>query len=175
MGWPLLEEGAEVVAPIRETPWRLRPDEHGEQGAFVQSAPTYPTTQQVFEHEIELEPDGTARAALINPSFNILDREGLALEIAYDGKAMPALFQWQNFRSGAYVMALEPCTTHAGNRKDWHDRGEFKILEHGETASLPPGADPSFRQDRNLGSAISSRIRAHRRRRSWPLRPVRPR
>ena len=154
MSWPLLDDGAEVLAPIAKTPWRLREDEPGEHGAIVQVAPRHPTTQQVFEHEIALEADGTGRAALVNAGFSHLGHSGLALEIAYDGRAMPAFFQWQNFQAGAYVMALEPCTTHAGNRKDWRERGEFKLLEHGQTASFRLELTP------HLGEAAVSDLRA---------------
>ena len=135
IGWPLLAEGSELVAPVTRTPWQLRDQLDTEHGPFKQSGPQQKTTQQVFEHELELEADGTGRAALINPAFQHAGDQGLALEIAYDGHAMPAFFQWQNFQAGSYVMALEPATTHAGTRTDWRNRGEFKLLEHGDTAS----------------------------------------
>lgn len=136
MGWPLLDAGARVVAKIEKTPWSLRDDEADERGAMVQAGPRSPATQQVFDHHLTLERDGTGRAALINDAFtHDSGQRGLALEIAYDGHAMPALFQWQYFQSGNYVVALEPSTTHAGSRAEWHERGEFKMLGHDDTAS----------------------------------------
>jgi len=136
LGWPLLNAGSRLVSPISETPWSLRAGEDNESGAFEQAGPRHPTTQQVFDHHVRLEADGTARAALINDDFqHPCGATGLALEIAYDGRAMPALFQWQFFQSGNYVMAIEPSTTHAGSRADWHARKEFKMLGHGESAS----------------------------------------
>lgn len=133
MGWPLVDAGSRLVSRIEKTNWSLRDNEADEQGPFVQAGPRTPATQQVFDHSVALDADGTARAALINDNFvHPAGAKGLALEIAYDGRTMPALFQWQFFQSGNYVVALEPATTHAGARADWHRRGEFKMLRRGE-------------------------------------------
>lgn len=136
LGWPLVDAGARLVSPIETTPWSLRAAEGDEKGAREQVGPRHPTTQQVFDHHVRPEPDGTARVAMINHSFvHPAGDRGLALEVAYDGRAMPALFQWQFFQSGNYVVAIEPSTTHAGNRADWRERGEFKMLGHNQTAN----------------------------------------
>jgi hypothetical protein len=133
LGWPVVSEGARLVAPIENTAWSLRANEADERGPLTQAAPRSPATQQVFDHRLKIEADGTARAALVNDSF-VTDcgLRGLAVEIAYDGRAMPSLFQWQYFQAGNYVVALEPCSVHAGSRADWRRRGELRILQHGE-------------------------------------------
>lgn len=48
---------------------------------------------------------------------------------------MPALFQWQFFQAGNYVVALEPSTTHAGARADWRERGELRLLGRNDAVS----------------------------------------
>lgn len=159
LGWPLLDAGARVVSPILDTRWSLRPSTAGEKGALDQIAPQHPTTQQVYDHHIQLELDGTARAAMVNDNFvHPAGAKGLALEVAYDGRAMPALFQWQFFQAGNYVVALEPSTTHAGNRADWKERGELKMLAHGEAASYRLELTPHLGVE-NL-QALESRILA---------------
>lgn len=131
VGWPLVDAGSRLVSPITKTSWSLRDGEGDEKGPLEQVAPRHPTTQQVFDHHVKLEADGTARAAMVNDRFeHPAGARGLALEVAYDGKAMPALFQWQFFESGNYVVGIEPCTTHAGSRADWRKRGELKMMEH---------------------------------------------
>ena len=133
LGWPVVSEGTRLVAPIEETPWRMREDEAGDLGPREQAPPRNPATQQVYDHTLRLDADGTARAALVNDGFAVPGGgSGLALEIAFDGRAMPALFQWQYFQEGAYVVAMEPCTTRAGTRADWRGRDEFKMLGHGD-------------------------------------------
>ena len=136
LGWPLVDVGSRLASRIERTAWSLRDNEADEQGPLVQAGPRAPATQQVFDHFVALDDDGTARAAMINDRFvHPAGAQGLALEIAYDGQAMPALFQWQFFQSGNYVVALEPSTTHAGTRADWRARGEFKMLGRNDAVS----------------------------------------
>ena len=133
MGWPLLDDGAEVWGLDADPVWQMRPTEDQDGGYYRQTAPFDETTQQVFEHRPPIAKSGLAHVALANADFSNERNKGLALEVAYDAEAMPALFQWQNFKKGHQVMALEPCTTHAGTRADWHQRDEFKWLSHGDS------------------------------------------
>lgn len=136
LGWPLVDAGSRLASRIERTTWSLRESEADERGPRVQTGPRVPATQQVFDHTVTLEADGTARSAMINDHFaHPAGATGLALEIAYDGRTMPALFQWQFFQAGNYVVALEPSTTHAGTRADWRARGELKLLGRNESAS----------------------------------------
>ena len=132
MGWPLVDEGSRIKARVGEPLWWLRPPQDTENGPLQQIAPQMRTTQQVWEHDLKPDPDKWARAAMINAAFDVSGGTGLALEVGFDTTSMPALFEWQNFQSGMYVVALEPTTTHAGTRKDWLDRGEFHMLGHGD-------------------------------------------
>jgi hypothetical protein len=131
LGWPVVDKQTRLVAPIQSTPFMVHDPKATDIGPIEQADPQFRFFQQVYEHEIVAEDDGTARAALINDSFQTPAGEtGVALEIAYDGRAMPALFQWQNLQEGNYVVAIEPATVHGGTRSDWKERGELQILEH---------------------------------------------
>ena len=170
MGFPLLDEGAEVVAPVRETVWRLRDDAPGELGHTQMLAPQRGTTQQVWDHRVTLEQDGTGRAALLNPGFRHPAGTGLALEIAYDGNAMPSLGQWHNFREGDYVMALEPSNLPIASRSDWREAGVFSTLDHGEDVTYTLALTPHIGAD-----ALCSTSRPHRRGLiRWPSSPAPP-
>jgi hypothetical protein len=131
LGWPVVDKQTRLVAPIQSTPFMVHDPKATDIGPIEQADPQFRFFQQVYEHEIVAEDDGTAGAALINDSFQTPAGEiGVALEIAYDGRAMPALFQWQNLQEGNYVVAIEPATVHGGTRSDWKERGELQILEH---------------------------------------------
>ena len=134
MGCPLLSENSQIWAPIDRTVWRLRDEAPGESGPHGMCAPRSDTTQQVYDHRIRLEDDGTGRAALVNPDLSHANSNGIALEIGFDGKAMPSLCQWHNFRPGDYVMALEPANVPAGSRAEWRETGAFPVLGHGDEA-----------------------------------------
>jgi hypothetical protein len=131
LGWPVVDKETRLVAPIQSTPFTVHDPEATDIGPIDQDDPQSRFFQQVYEHQIVADDDGTARAALINAGFQTPAGEtGVALEIAYDGRAMPAFFQWQNLQEGNYVVAIEPATVHGGSRADWKKRGELQILEH---------------------------------------------
>jgi hypothetical protein len=133
LGWPVIDKETRLVAPIQATPFRVHDPQATDIGPIEQADPQSIFFQQVYEHQVVAEDDGTARAALINDGFQTPAGEiGVALEIAYDGRAMPALFQWQNLQEGNYVVAIEPATVHGGSRSDWKERGELQILNHGD-------------------------------------------
>lgn len=130
-GWPLVDEGTRLVAPIEATPFTVHDPDSTDVGAFVQSDPRTRFFQQVYEHAVRLEADGTGRSALVNERFETPSGEtGLGVAIAFDGRAMPALFQWQCMQEGNYVVAMEPATVHGGSRADWTQRNEIRILGH---------------------------------------------
>jgi Domain of unknown function (DUF4432) len=131
LGWPLVDKDTRPIAPIQSTPSTVHNLQATGIGPIEQPDPQSQFFQQVYEHQVVAEDDGTARAALINEGFQTPAGEtGLALEIAYDGRAMPALFQWQILQEGSYVVAIEPATVHGGSRSDWKARGGLHILEH---------------------------------------------
>ena len=131
LGWPVVDKETRLVAPIQSTPFMVHDPQATDIGPIEQADPQSRFFQQVYEHQVVAEDDGTARAALINDAFQTPAGEtGVALEIAYDSRAMPALFQWQNLQEGNYVVAIEPATVHGGSRSDWKERGELQILNH---------------------------------------------
>ena len=133
LGWPVVDKGTRLAAPIKSTPFTTHDPHAVEFGPLEQPVPQSKFYQQVYEHEVVPQEDGTARAALINSGFRAPGGEmGLALEIAYDSRTLPALYQWQNLQEGNYVVAMEPATVHGGTRADWLERGEMVILEHGD-------------------------------------------
>ncbi len=129
VGWPYLDEGAELVAPIRSHLWRS--DSVVEQGVGyrVMPGPRKGFVEQVTEHELIAADDGRHRVALV--SADRLD----GVEISWDAAGMPCFFQWQNLRSGQYALGFEPSTHHVGGDQTARDDGSMIWLEHGDTAS----------------------------------------
>ncbi|MEE2945866.1 MAG: aldose 1-epimerase family protein [Pseudomonadota bacterium] len=129
LGYPVLDEGSELWADIRSTPWTLRDGD-----PIIHGKPSAPYEQRVYEHDVAAGADGMVSVALANQSFvSPQHGSGLAFELSYDSNTLPAFFQWQYFQSGNYVTAIEPCSTHAGSRADWLAKGEMPMLAHGES------------------------------------------
>lgn len=104
LGWPLLDAGARVLAPIVATPWRSESAAAGAVPYATMREPVAGHVEQVYEHEVAVDAAGRGRAALVN------DTLGLGLMLDWDAATLPRLVQWVNLRPGAYVVGLEPST-----------------------------------------------------------------
>jgi hypothetical protein len=125
-GWPYVDEGTEFVAPISAHLWQS--DSIAEQGVSyrVLPAPQRGFVEQVTEHALVADRDGTHRVALISADGS------RGVEVAWDATAMPNFFEWQNLRDGAYAVGLEPSTNHVLGESAAREDGTLTWLEHGE-------------------------------------------
>jgi Domain of unknown function (DUF4432) len=128
-GFPLLDEGAEVLLPSRAIVHTVHQDLHAQGvGYRVQGAPKPDFREQVYEHDVVAGEGGMVPTALINPK---LGQGGLGIRLDYDRAALPCLIQWQCLQSGLYVLGIEPSTNHVQGRAFAEQRGELIQLEHG--------------------------------------------
>jgi len=74
--------------------------------------------------------DGRVSARMVNPNFS--GGRGLALTITYQKEQLPYLWQWRNFRQGAYVMGIEPGNADMRGRAYNRERGTLPVLQTGE-------------------------------------------
>ncbi len=132
LGYPLIDEGSRYVAPVREVLWAS----HEEAGLDTQGTgyrtcpgPVPGFTEQVWEHDMAPDGDGTVAVAVLN------DRLDLGLMVEMRADQFPCALQWQNFRSGHYVMGVEPSTHHVRGDLFARERGEMIWLEAGEGRS----------------------------------------
>lgn len=126
-GWPLVDAGTELVAPINRRLWAS--DSVDQQGASyrVLPEPQPGFIEQVFEHELITGDDGRHRVALISAGG---DR---GVEVSWESAGMPSFFEWQNLRDGQYAIGLEPSTHHVAGEAAARAYGSMIWLEHGES------------------------------------------
>jgi galactose mutarotase-like enzyme len=126
IGWPFVDEGTRLVAPIAKTLWSS--DSAAEQGVSYRTlpAPQQGFVEQVFEHELVAGPDGRHRVALVAADGS------RGVEVSWGSEGMPHFFEWQNLRSGQYAVGLEPSTHHVDGDAAARDNGSMIWLEHGE-------------------------------------------
>ena len=132
LGYPLLDEGSQYVAPIRRTVWASHADRLKTQnvGYLTQPGPVKDFREQVFEHEMAADENGMVAAGLVNRSFR--GGQGIGLVIEVNKREFPCHFQWQNYQEGMYAFGVEPSTNHALGRDFAKGRDELRWLEHGE-------------------------------------------
>ena len=134
-GWPLLDEGSELRAPVERVMWRSHEAyQHGV--GYRTMPPPQPTgfVEQVYTHAVAAEADGTVPAALVNRRLDLGGDggPGLAFLIEYDRSELPVLLEWQNVREGGYVVGIEPSTAHPGGAALNEEHGLMRWLDHGE-------------------------------------------
>jgi hypothetical protein len=129
-GYPLLDDGAELVVPSRAIVHAVHGDLRAQGvGHRLQGPPKADFSEQVYEHDVVAGADGMASALLVNPA---LGAGGFGIRLDYDRTALPCLLQWQCLQSGLYVLGIEPSTNHVLGRKFAEERGELMQLEHAD-------------------------------------------
>lgn len=129
VGYPLLDEGARYIAPIRDVLWAAHAGEaYRRQGVGYRTmaGPRHPFVEQVWEHDMAADADGRVPVALVN------DRLGLGFLVETRKSEFPCQLEWQNLQSGLYALGIEPVTNHVLGRAAARERRELTILEHGE-------------------------------------------
>lgn len=123
LGFPVVDEGAEIVLPTR----RVTPcGDYPVEGFETLTAPVRDFEEQVFEFEARAEPDGTVPVGILNRA------RGLGVYELYKGEQLPHPFVWRMLGGGHYVVALEPSTNRVAGRHDARERGELLTLGPGE-------------------------------------------
>jgi galactose mutarotase-like enzyme len=126
LGWPIVDAGSELVAPIASRPWQS--PESITQGLSYRVLPEpQPTVaEQVFEHALIADPGGHHHVALLRADGSY------GVHVSWDARAMPHFFEWQNLRRGQYGVGLEPSTHAVQGEQAARDDGSMLWLEHGD-------------------------------------------
>jgi Domain of unknown function (DUF4432) len=127
IGFPVIDDGARYLAPVREVVWASHADTLQAQDVGYRRcpAPLMGFREQVWQHDMAADADGLVPVAVVN------DRIGLGIMVETRAEQFPCALQWQNFQAGHYVMGLEPATHHARGNLFARERGEMIWLEAG--------------------------------------------
>ena len=132
LGWPLVDEGARLVAPIART--RFSTDSVRQQRVSYQRfpAPQPGFVEQVYAHDVVAAEDGSSRWRWSTSGSQ------MGLQVEWSAKEFPYFFEWLHLREGAYAVGLEPSTHDVGGdaaaRADgsmiWLGRGRVALVSH---------------------------------------------
>ncbi len=122
-GFPLMSPETTLELPVTETHPRDADAEAGIADWSRFQAPTAGYREQVFLHDLS-----EGRAQLHNPSL------GLNVELLWEHRSLPHLFEWKMMGQGAYVCGIEPANSSAiGGRTAARTSGDLRILKSGES------------------------------------------
>lgn len=126
-GWPLVDEGATLVAPEHSvTPQNPYCAEHLAEWMKM-SAPIPGFAEQVFYHDLPENAEGLAAMRILNAS------RGLAVDVSFRKRELPYLIQWKMMGEGEYVTGLEPSNCYPEGQPANDKRGILRRIEPGET------------------------------------------
>ena len=124
VGFPVVDEGSEVLVPARVVEPR---GDNSVSGYRTLEPPASAFVEQVFEHDIVSEADGSVPVAIVNREL------GLGAYQVYRRDQLPHHFMWRMLGEGTYVVGIEPCTNRTAGRLDARARGELIELGAGES------------------------------------------
>jgi hypothetical protein len=127
LGWPLLDEGADVYLNVRSMRPRDAEAEKGAASATKIPSPVSGYKEQVFYHDLIAASSGFASVVLANR------RLGLGVFAQYRQKELPRFIQWKMVAEGEYVLGFEPANCLVEGRAKERERGTLQFLEPGET------------------------------------------
>jgi Domain of unknown function (DUF4432) len=129
LGWPLVDEGAQLVAPISRT--RFATDSVQQQRVSYQRFPEPQAgfVEQVYAHDLVAAEDGRLAAVVVN------ERLQLGMQLEWSAKEFPHFFEWLHLREGAYAVGLEPSTHDVGGAVAARAKGSMIWLGAGESRS----------------------------------------
>lgn len=122
-GFPVVDEGAELLVAAREVTAR---GDYPIEGYNILRQPASGFIEQVFEHELVAEENGTVPVAILNRAL------GFGFYQLFRREQLPHFFVWRMLGEGTYVVGLEPSTNRVTGRLDARSRGELIELAAGE-------------------------------------------
>jgi galactose mutarotase-like enzyme len=131
-GSPLLEEGAQVVAPVKKvTPFNDRAAE-GLDNWSTYDGPTTGFVEQVYLLELKGDDSNQTTALLHNKAGD------KAASISWSLDELPYLTVWKNTGAAAdgYVTGIEPGTNYPNNRSVERRAGRVPVLKPGASHSM---------------------------------------
>lgn len=129
-GFPLLSEGAELIAPSRRVTPRDAVAAPGLDDHARYEAPIAGYQEQVFYHDMAAGDDGYVTVVLANRGFD--GGRGLGIYLRYRQAELPRFTQWKMVGAGTYVTGLEPGNCMVEGRDKDRARGILQFLEPGD-------------------------------------------
>lgn len=126
LGWPLIDEGAELLLNARSMSPRDGEASKGIATATKIPSPVPGYKEQVFYHDLVASNDGFVSALLANRKLQ------LGLFLQYRQHELPKFTQWKMVGEGEYVLGMEPANCWVQGRAKERERGTLQFLDPGE-------------------------------------------
>lgn len=127
LGFPIVEDGAEFVAPFAETTPRDAEAAIEKETFHSLHSPRPGYKEKVYFHRLKHLPDGTTFAAVLNRA------RALGVYVRLNANQFPYLTQWKMLGQGTYTVGIEPGNALVLGRAHEREEGRLLFLEPDET------------------------------------------
>jgi len=127
LGFPIVEDGSEFVAPFAETTPRDAEAEMEKETFHLLHAPRPDYQEKVYFHRLLHLQDGTTFAGILN------NKRALGVYIRLNVRQFPYLTQWKMLGQGTYTVGIEPGNALVLGRAREREEGRLQFLEPDET------------------------------------------
>lgn len=115
IGYPLLDEGTELLLPTRSVTARDENARGHEDGWNRMDAPRDSEPEYVFIHDLAGTAENWSAACVVNKKL------GLGLLVEFSRENLPYFMEWKSTASGDYVLGLEPANSSVYGRP-YHEK-----------------------------------------------------
>jgi len=130
IGFPVVDDTSQLVAPILHTSARDEEAGKGIERFDRFEAPTPGYNEQVFFHKLAVDDQGKTCTAILNEAIN------LGICISYNQKELPFFTQWKMMGQQDYVVGLEPGNCVPMGRSWAREKGVLEYLKPGQRKSV---------------------------------------
>ena len=127
IGYPLLDEGTELLAPTRSVKARDEGSKGHEMDWNRMDGPKDNEPEYVFIHDLARTEEDQTVICVLN------DRLSLGLRLEFSCKNLPYFMEWKSTASGDYVLGLEPANSAVYGRPFHEAEGSLHHLPPFET------------------------------------------
>lgn len=134
LGFPVVDAGAEFIAPVTKVIPRDAEAEEGKENFHLFHEPTAGYKEKVYFHEMATTPNGDTMAGIVNRACDP-EHGGFGVCIVYNKNEFPNFNQWKQMGQGVYTVGLEPANCRTEGRARERQRGTLVFLKPGEKRS----------------------------------------
>jgi hypothetical protein len=123
IGFPLLDEGTELIAPSGSPELRTTGACLAEDGYTNMQGPSPDYREREYTHTMQPDSEGRVTVAVINRRL----ADGIGLRLRYQHRQLPCFNEWRRLTNAEYVLGIEPGTCLPLGRT--HERQAGRLLE----------------------------------------------
>ncbi len=134
IGWPVVDEGSEMISPSRYVAPRDVDAKQDRENWNRFEGPVHGYREKVYYHDMQADSDDMVTAAVVNDRIN--GAGGLGVYVKYRRNTLPRFMEWKQMGEQDYTVGFEPASCTVEGREVEAEQGLLHSLKPGESRSF---------------------------------------